>query len=105
MTRLIASQPNSSLNGLQRRFKIDSKARPNTPKPVAAVTLGGTESISCGSTIAALGIKRSLHIADLSRELVLVITATAVTCDPDPAVVPTATTGSVREGGRSLKIA
>src|SRR5262249_24738613 len=103
MTRPTASQPNNSVNGLLRGFKIDSKAWQNTPNPVAAVTAPGTESINWGSTIAARGIKWSLKSTDLSRELVLVTAATGVPCDPDPAFVPTAPTGSIRAVGRCLK--
>src|SRR5580692_5268165 len=103
MTRVTASQPKSSVNGLLRGCKIASKARQKATNPVTAVTSAGTESINCGSTMAAFGTRCGLHKADLSRELRFVITANELTCDPDPAVVPTVTTGSVRAVGRCLK--
>src|SRR5580704_10604279 len=102
MMRPTASHPNSSVNGLLAEFKIDSKARQRAPNPAVAVTFAGTESISCGSMIADRGIKWSLHKAALSRVRELVITASELTCDPDPAVVPTATMGNVRVMGRLL---
>ena len=62
-------------------------------RPLAAVTGGGQETVSSGSTSATRGIIIGLRRLALSRCSGTASTALAVTSAPVPAVVGTATNG------------
>ncbi len=62
--------------------------------PLAAVTAGGQDRVSCGSTSAARGIMGTPRRLALTRCAGEASTAFAVTSAPVPAVVGTATHGT-----------
>nr|WP_276602970.1 hypothetical protein [Nannocystis pusilla] len=63
-------------------------------RPQSAVTAGGSERVSAGSTIAARGSIFGLRRLTLTRCASAASTALRVTSEPVPAVVGTATKGT-----------
>ncbi len=86
----------ASLSGLARGLTNGSRHWVSASMPLAAVTSGGQDTVSSGSTRAAIGnidAPRRLALTWCSGEA---STAFAVTSAPVPAVVGTATYGTDR---------
>ena len=82
------------MTGVARTETNGSRHWVSASRPLAAVTGGGHDAVSSGSTSATRGIISGLRRLALSRCSGTASTALAVTSAPVPAVVGTATQGA-----------